>query len=73
MSGGQTEKQVQLMQDFQSDIIMVTPSYMLNIADEMERQGVDPQALPLRLGIFGAEPWTDAMRHAPGNRGSLRY
>lgn len=64
MSGGQTEKQVQLMQDFQSDIIMVTPSYMLNIADEMERQGVDPQALPLRLGIFGAEPWTDAMRQA---------
>lgn len=64
MSGGQTEKQVQLLQDFQSDIIMVTPSYMLNIADEMERQGVDPEKLKLRLGIFGAEPWTPAMREA---------
>lgn len=64
MSGGQTEKQVQLLQDFQSDIIMVTPSYMLNIADEMERQGVDPAKLKLRLGIFGAEPWTPAMREA---------
>jgi phenylacetate-CoA ligase len=62
MSGGQTEKQVQLIQDFQPDIIMVTPSYMLNIADEMERQGIDPQRLALRIGIFGAEPWTDAMR-----------
>lgn len=60
--GGQTERQVQLIVDFDPDIIMVTPSYMLNIADEMERQGVDPQALSLRLGIFGAEPWTDAMR-----------
>lgn len=64
MSGGQTEKQVQLIQDFQPDIIMVTPSYMLNIADEMERQGVDPNDLKLRVGIFGAEPWTDAMRGA---------
>jgi phenylacetate-CoA ligase len=64
MSGGQTEKQVQLLQDFQADIIMVTPSYMLNIADELERQGVDPRALKLRLGIFGAEPWTNAMRRA---------
>ena len=64
MSGGQTEKQVQLLQDFQSDIIMVTPSYMLNIADEMERLGVDPEKLKLRLGIFGAEPWTPAMREA---------
>ncbi|MBW4934403.1 phenylacetate--CoA ligase PaaK [Marinobacter sp. F4206] len=62
MSGGQTEKQVQLITDFQPDIIMVTPSYMLNIADEMERQGIDPHKLPLRLGIFGAEPWTNAMR-----------
>lgn len=62
MGGGQTEKQVQLIQDFDPDIIMVTPSYMLNIADEMERQGVDPSKLSLRLGIFGAEPWTDAMR-----------
>ena len=64
MSGGQTEKQVQLIQDFQPDIIMVTPSYMLNIADEMERQGIDPNDLKLRVGIFGAEPWTDAMRGA---------
>jgi phenylacetate-CoA ligase len=62
MSGGQTEKQVQLIRDFDPDIIMVTPSYMLNIADEMERQGVDPRTLALRVGIFGAEPWTDAMR-----------
>ncbi len=62
MSGGQTEKQVQLLQDFESDIMMVTPSYMLNIADEIERQGIDPNSLKLRAGIFGAEPWTDAMR-----------
>jgi len=62
MSGGQTEKQVQLLQDFEPDIIMVTPSYMLNLADEIERQGIDPHKLPLRLGIFGAEPWTNAMR-----------
>ncbi len=64
MSGGQTEKQVQLIGDFEPDIIMVTPSYMLNIADEMERQGIDPHTLPLRTGIFGAEPWTDSMRTA---------
>ncbi|MCK7549180.1 phenylacetate--CoA ligase PaaK [Marinobacter koreensis] len=62
MSGGQTEKQVQLIKDFQPDIIMVTPSYMLNIADELDRQGIDPHKLPLRLGIFGAEPWTNSMR-----------
>ncbi|HZJ94506.1 MAG TPA: phenylacetate--CoA ligase PaaK [Thiopseudomonas sp.] len=62
MSGGQTEKQVQLLTDFGADIIMATPSYMLNIADEMERQGIDPHSLPLRIGIFGGEPWTDSMR-----------
>lgn len=62
MSGGQTERQVQLICDFDPDIIMVTPSYMLNIADEMERQQVDTSRLALRVGIFGAEPWTDAMR-----------
>ncbi len=62
MSGGQTEKQVQLIQDFQPTIIMSTPSYMLNIADEFERQGLDPVASSLRVGIFGAEPWTGAMR-----------
>ena len=57
-----TERQVQLIQDFKPDIIMVTPSYMLAIADEFERQGVDPRATNLRVGIHGAEPWTDAMR-----------
>lgn len=62
MSGGQTIKQVQLINDFNPDIIMVTPSYMLNIADEIERQGIDPKSLNLRVGIFGAEPWTNAMR-----------
>ncbi|TCO81256.1 phenylacetate-CoA ligase [Plasticicumulans lactativorans] len=62
MSGGQTEKQVQLIQDFKPDIIMVTPSYMLTIADEFERQDIDPRETSLRLGIFGAEPWTGAMR-----------
>ncbi len=62
MSGGQTEKQVQLIMDFQPDIIMVTPSYMLTILDEFRRQGIDPRATSLKIGIFGAEPWTDAMR-----------
>lgn len=62
MSGGQTEKQVQLIQDFQPSIIMVTPSYMLNIIEEMARQGIDTANTSLRIGIFGAEPWTDAMR-----------
>ena len=62
--GGQTEKQVQLIQDFKPDIIMVTPSYMLAIADELERQGVDPAMCSLRIGIFGAEPWTNDMRSA---------
>ena len=62
MSGGQTEKQVQLIRDFEPDIIMVTPSYCLNIADEFERQGVDPSSCSLRIGIFGAEPWTNSMR-----------
>ncbi|SAL59300.1 phenylacetate--CoA ligase PaaK [Caballeronia humi] len=62
--GGQTEKQVQLIQDFRPDIIMVTPSYMLSIADELERQGIDPASTSLRIGIFGAEPWTNDMRSA---------
>ncbi|VWC06607.1 phenylacetate-CoA ligase [Burkholderia pseudomultivorans] len=62
--GGQTEKQVQLIQDFRPDIIMVTPSYMLSIADEFERQGLDPAQSSLRIGIFGAEPWTNDMRVA---------
>ncbi|MGV3494622.1 MAG: phenylacetate--CoA ligase PaaK [Ramlibacter sp.] len=60
--GGQTERQVQLITDFKPDIIMVTPSYMLAIADEMEREGMDPRESSLRLGIFGAEPWTNDMR-----------
>ncbi len=64
MSGGQTAKQVQLLKDFNPDIIMVTPSYMLNLADEIERQGIDPHQLKLRCGIFGAEPWTNTMRKA---------
>lgn len=62
--GGQTERQVQLIHDFRPDIIMVTPSYMLAIADEFERQGLDPRESSLRLGIFGAEPWTNDMRRA---------
>jgi len=62
MSGGQTEKQVQLMRDFDPDIIMVTPSYMLNLMDEMDRQGLNPEEMALRIGIFGAEPWTAEMR-----------
>ena len=62
MSGGQTEKQVQLIMDFQPDIIMVTPSYGLNLADEFSRQGIDPASTRLRVGLFGAEPWTGQMR-----------
>jgi phenylacetate-CoA ligase len=62
MSGGQTEKQVQLICDFAPEIIMVTPSYMLAILDEFRRQGRDPRATSLRIGIFGAEPWGEGMR-----------
>ncbi|WP_028997145.1 phenylacetate--CoA ligase PaaK [Azohydromonas australica] len=62
MSGGQTEKQVQLIRDFQPDIIMVTPSYMQVIIEEFTRQGLDARESSLKVGIFGAEPWTDAMR-----------
>jgi phenylacetate-CoA ligase len=62
VSGGQTERQVQLITDFRPDIIMVTPSYMLAILDEFRRQGLDARAASLRTGIFGAEPWTNAMR-----------
>ena len=64
LGGGMTERQVQLITDFEPDIIMVTPSYMLAIADEMERQGIDPRGTSLRLGIFGAEPWTNEMRRS---------
>ncbi|HJP06835.1 MAG: phenylacetate--CoA ligase [Proteobacteria bacterium] len=62
VSGGQTEKQVQLIRDFEPEIIMVTPSYALNIADEFERQGVDSASSSLRVGLLGAEPWTEGMR-----------
>jgi phenylacetate-CoA ligase len=62
MSGGQTEKQVQLICDFKPDIIMVTPSYMLAIAEEFARQGLEAHKCSLKVGIFGAEPWTEAMR-----------
>ena len=68
MSGGQTEKQVQLIQDFRPSVIMVTPSYMLAIAEEMERQGIDPRSCSLEVGIFGAEPWTPTMRQAIESR-----
>ncbi|MFF5933941.1 phenylacetate--CoA ligase PaaK [Streptomyces sp. NPDC012508] len=61
-SGGMTVRQVQLIQDFEPEIIMVTPSYMLTLLDEFERQGVDPRTTSLKVGIFGAEPWTEAMR-----------
>jgi phenylacetate-CoA ligase len=62
VSGGMTERQVQLIADFRPDVIMVTPSYMLAILDEFQRQGLDPRACSLKIGIFGAEPWTNAMR-----------
>jgi phenylacetate-CoA ligase len=62
VSGGMTERQVQLIRDFEPRIIMVTPSYFLSIVDEMERQGMDPATSSLEIGIFGAEPWTDEMR-----------
>ena len=62
VSGGQTTKQVQLITDFQPRIILVTPSYCLNLIDEMEAQGLDPTASSLEIGIFGAEPWSDGLR-----------
>lgn len=63
MSGGQTERQVQLIMDFRPDIIMMTPSYMLAILDEFRRQGVDPRSSSLSIGIFGAEPWGEGIRN----------
>ena len=62
VGGGMTQRQVQLIVDFEPDIIMVTPSYLLAIADEFVRQGIDPRSTSLKSGIFGAEPWTNAMR-----------
>jgi len=64
MSGGMTERQVMTIHDFQPDVIMVTPSYMLAIAEEMQRQGIEPKSCSLKIGIFGAEPWTPTMRQA---------
>ena len=71
MSGGQTEKQVQLIRDFKPDIIMVTPSYMQVIMEEFVRQGVDPRSSGIKIGIFGAEPWTEAMRHDIENKAGI--
>ena len=71
MSGGQTEKQVQLIRDFEPDIIMVTPSYMQVIIEEFERQGIDPRTMSVKVGIFGAEPWTEAMRADIESRAGL--
>ncbi len=71
VSGGMTERQAQLIVDFRPRVIMVTPSYFLSILDELEAQGVDPKDTSLEVGIFGAEPWTDEMRHAVEARTSL--
>ena len=62
-SGGQTERQIQLMQDFKPDAILGTPSYMLTLLDRMKKEGMDPRETSLRVGVFGAEPWTEGMRH----------
>ena len=72
VSGGMTERQVQLIADFRPRVIMVTPSYFLAILDEMERQGLDPRESSLEVGIFGAEPWTDQMRRAVEERSGIR-
>ena len=72
MSGGQTEKQIQLIQDFKPDIIMVTPSYMLAIGEAFAKLGIDPAATSLRIGIFGAEPWTEEMRREIEGRFDLQ-
>ncbi len=68
VSGGMTERQVRLIVDFRPDLIMVTPSYMLSVIDEMERQGIDPRSTSLKVGIFGAEPWTNDMRREMESR-----
>src|SRR4249920_990991 len=72
LGGGMTERQVQLIIDFRPDIIMVTPSYMLAIADEMQRQGLEPKKSSLRIGMFGAEPWTNELRRSIEQRTSLQ-
>jgi phenylacetate-CoA ligase len=70
-SGGMTERQVILLRDLRADVIMLTPSYMLVILDEFERQGIDPRTCSLRVGIFGAEPWTDDMRREIKERADM--
>jgi phenylacetate-CoA ligase len=70
-SGGMTARQVRLITDFRPEIIMVTPSYMLTLLDEFERQGVDPRSTSLKVGIFGAEPWTEEMRREIEERFAL--
>ncbi len=72
VSGGMTERQVQLILDFEPRIIMVTPSYFLAILDELEAQGVDPRSTSLEIGVFGAEPWTDEMRRTVEQRAGIR-
>ena len=71
VSGGQTERQVRLIRDFAPDAITVTPSYMLALLDEMERQGIDPRSTSLQVGVFGAEPWTEDMRREVEERADL--
>jgi phenylacetate-CoA ligase len=70
-SGGMTARQVRLIRDFEPEVIMVTPSYMLTLLDEFERQGFDPRESSLRIGIFGAEPWTERMRRELEDRFDL--
>jgi phenylacetate-CoA ligase len=70
-SGGMTERQVTLLRDLRADVIMLTPSYMLVILDEFERQGIDPRSCSLKVGIFGAEPWTDDMRREIEERADM--
>jgi phenylacetate-CoA ligase len=72
MSSGNTEKQIMIMQDYKSTALVCTPSYALTIADRMERMGVDPKGLSLRVGLFGAEPWSEAMRREIENRLFIR-
>ena len=72
ISGGMTERQVQLILDFEPRIVMVTPSYFLSILDEMEAQGVDPKETSLEIGIFGAEPWTEQMRAEVQRRSNIK-
>ncbi len=71
VSGGMTERQIQLITDFEPRVIMVTPSYFLSVLDELERHGIDPASTSLRIGIFGAEPWTEAMRREVEQRTAM--